>query len=82
MAATVTSIRTRGIVRVEDAKTDLGAAMFDAVAVFATEAGLAHMTDNDIEAAAREPVSMAAAYRDLCEALGVPVPRFVQRALN
>ncbi len=76
-----TITRNPGYIHVEGAQTDLGAAMFNAVATFADEAGRPNCNDNDIIIAARQPVSMAAAYRDLCEHLGVPVPRFVRLAL-
>ncbi len=69
-------------IHVEGAQTDLGAAMFNAVATFADESGMPDGNDNDIIIAARQPVSMAAAYADLCEQLSVPVPRFIRLALN
>ena len=81
MAATITTIRP-GIVRVDGAQTDLGAAMFNAVAAFAAETGMPAGNDHDIEIAARAPVSLAAAYADLCAQLGVPLPAFVRRALD
>lgn len=38
--------------------------------------------DDALVIAARQPVSMASAYADLCEQLGVPAPRFIRLALN
>ena len=52
-------------------------AMLDSISRFADDAELL-----DTISAARQPVSTAAVYRDLCEELGVPVPRFVRLALN
>jgi len=53
------------------------AAMLEAVERFAVGAEL-----SDTNSAARQPVSIAAAYRDLCTALGMPAPRFVRVALD
>ncbi len=77
-----TLTRNPAYIHVEGAQTDLGAAMFNAAVTFAIEAGMPDGNDTDIIIAARQPVSMAAAYRDLCEHLGVPVPRFVRMALS
>jgi hypothetical protein len=80
----MTATRTRtpgGFYAVEGATTDLDAAMYDAVAAFAEEAGLPAATDRDIMIAACQPVSMASAYADLCAALGIPAPAFIRRAL-
>jgi len=77
-----TITRNPGYVLVEGAQTDLGAAMFNAAATFAIEAGMPHDTDRDIIVASRQPVSMASAFADLCNELGVPVPRFVRLALD
>ena len=53
------------------------AAMLEAVERFVVGAEL-----SDTNSAARQPVSIAAAYRDLCTALGMPAPRFVRVALD
>jgi hypothetical protein len=82
MVTTIPTSHNPTFIRVEGAQTDLDAAMHGAILEFATEAGLPDESDNDIVNAARQPVSLAAAYRDLCHELGVPVPWFVRLALG
>jgi hypothetical protein len=79
-----TTITTRRLTNYFDASLSVDrihSAMFDAASAFATEAGLPDGCDRDIERAACQPVSLAAAYRDLCQMLGIPEPSFVRRAL-
>ena len=40
------------------------------------------LDDADVIAAMRQPVSLASAYHDLCERLGIQTPRAVRLALN
>jgi len=60
----------------------LHAAMQGVVTGMAADVAVAFDADNQLAAIARTPVSLAAAYADLCEHLGVPVPRFVRLALD
>lgn len=73
---------TLGYVAVEDEQTDLDAAMFEAVAIFAAESGLPCLTMADVIAASRQPVSYASAFADLCTMLGMASPAWVAQALS
>lgn len=79
---TTTIAQSAGVVHASDAVTDLHAAMYNAIAVFAEEAGLPVACANDIAIAGRQSVSMAAAYADLCRTLDIPLPAIIHRALS
>ncbi|HUG13968.1 MAG TPA: hypothetical protein VMM78_03025 [Thermomicrobiales bacterium] len=65
----------------DDAIADLHAAMFNAIAAFAEEAGMPAASARDFATAGRQSVSMASVYADLCRALGVREPAVVRDAL-
>lgn len=79
---TTTMIQPSGLVHIADSVTDLHAAMFNTIAAFAEEAGMAFASDGDVAVAALQPVSMAAVFADLCRELGIPAPSVVLQALN
>ena len=58
------------------------AAMTDVVLAFVAEIPVPFEADNELAAAARTPVSMAATLGDLCAMLGVAPPPFVRIALS
>jgi hypothetical protein len=58
------------------------AAMTDVVLAFVDEIPVPFDADNELAAAARMPVSMAATLGDLCAMLGIRPPAFVQTALS
>ncbi len=58
------------------------AAMTDVVLAFVNEIPIPFDADNELAAAARTPVSMAATLGDLCALLGIRPPAFVQTALS
>lgn len=66
----------------------LDAAMFAVASVLcdalASDAGrdVETLTDADVIAAMRQPVTLAAAYADLCDRLGIVTPRAVLLALD
>ena len=58
------------------------AAMTDVVLAFVDEIPIPFDADNELAAAARTPISMAATLGDLCALLGIRPPAFVQTALS
>ena len=58
------------------------AAMTDVVLAFVNEIPVPFDADNELAAAARTPVSMAATLGDLCALLGIAPPPFVRLALT
>jgi len=58
------------------------AAMTDVVLAFVAEIPIPFDADNELAAAARTPVSMAATLGDLCAMLGVAPPPFIRTALS
>jgi len=57
-------------------------AMTDVVLAFVDEFPVPLDADNELAAAARTPVSMAATLGDLCALLGIRPPTFIQTALS
>ncbi len=76
MAATISSYTTT----LDEACVH--AAMTDVVLAFVDEFPVPFDADNELAAAARTPVSMAATLGDLCALLGIRPPTFVQTALS
>ncbi len=84
----MTTTTNRSTFDTERLSSVLAGAMFDVASVLcddiAIDAGrnVETLTASDIIAAMRLPVSMATAYHDLCERLGIPTPYTVWLALG
>ncbi len=65
----------------DGAMFDVGSVLCDELAIDAGR-NVETLTDADVIAAMRLPVSLAAAYHDLCNRLGIPTPRAVRLALD
>jgi hypothetical protein len=63
-------------------ETTIHMAMTDVVLAFVDEFPVPFDADNELAAAARTPVSMAATLGDLCALLGIRPPTFVRLALT
>ncbi len=76
MSATLLSYTTTiNEAAIHAAMTDIALALVDDIPV-------AFDADNELAAAARTPVSMAATLGDLCALLGIRPPEFIQTALS
>jgi len=88
MKGTIMQTITRSTLDTQRLSVALDGAMFDVANVLCDELAIAAgrdvetLDDADVIAAMREPVSLASAYHDLCERLGIQTPRAVRLALD